>query len=119
MHGSHLLGPEKEKQTIVLVSKKATPRRLGNFHLLSGSTFSLATAVAELDRRNLNVHDAQIMTSKDGFVLDTFMVLDQSGEPIDEQYHQHLSIVCNRYWKIPVNEKHDYAEHHVTLCILT
>lgn len=46
--------------------------------------------VAELDRRNLNVHDAQIMASKDGYVLDTFMVLDQNGQAIEEDRHQAL-----------------------------
>lgn len=89
-HGSHLLGPDKEKQTIVLVSKKATRGGSEIFIYCQDQPSLFATAVAELDRRNLNVHDAQIMTSKDGFVLDTFMVLDQSGEPIDEQYHQQL-----------------------------
>ncbi len=46
-----------------------------------------ATVVAELDRRNFNVHDAQIMASKDGYVLDTFMVLDQHGKAIEEGRH--------------------------------
>lgn len=47
-----------------------------------------ATVVAELDRRNFNVHDAQVMTSKDGYVLDTFMVLDQNGDVVDESRHK-------------------------------
>lgn len=47
-----------------------------------------ATIVAEMDRRGLNVHDAQIMSSKDGYVLDTFMVLDQQGDIIEPERHQ-------------------------------
>ncbi len=45
-----------------------------------------ATVVAELDRRNFNVHDARVMASKDGHVLtDTFIVLDQHGRRLTKQ----------------------------------
>lgn len=41
-----------------------------------------ATVAAILDHKNLNIHDAQIMTAKDGYVMDTFVVTEPNGEPV-------------------------------------
>jgi [protein-PII] uridylyltransferase len=41
-----------------------------------------ATVMTVLDNKNINVHDANIMTSKDNYALDTFVILEQDGEPI-------------------------------------
>lgn len=41
-----------------------------------------ATVAAILDHKNLNIHDAQIMTSKEGFAMDTFVVMEPNGEPV-------------------------------------
>ncbi|MDR9827560.1 bifunctional uridylyltransferase/uridylyl-removing protein GlnD [Vibrio sp. FNV 38] len=87
-HGSHLLSHDDPNQPFVLISKKATRGGTEVFVYSKDQTALFATVVAELDRRNFNVHDAQVMLSKDGFVLDTFMVLDQCGEAIDESRHK-------------------------------
>ncbi|MGL5291344.1 MAG: [protein-PII] uridylyltransferase [Vibrionaceae bacterium] len=47
--------------------------------------------VRALDRKKINVHDAQIITSKDGFTLDTFVLLNESNKPIAA--HRHSSII--------------------------
>ncbi|HWT14460.1 MAG TPA: [protein-PII] uridylyltransferase [Patescibacteria group bacterium] len=41
-----------------------------------------ATITAVLDRMQINVHDARIVTTRDGRVLDTFQVLDAQGLPL-------------------------------------
>ncbi|MGL6314452.1 bifunctional uridylyltransferase/uridylyl-removing protein GlnD [Vibrio sp. WXL103] len=87
-HGMNLLRHEDPEQPMVLISKKATRGGTEVFVYSKDQQSLFATVVAELDRRNFNVHDAQVMTSKDGFVLDTFMVLDQHGEAIDESRHK-------------------------------
>lgn len=89
-HGSHLLTHHEPSQPLVLISKKATRGGTEVFVYTKDQVALFATVVAELDRRNLNVHDAQIMTSKDGYVLDTFMVLDHNGNAIDESRHKSL-----------------------------
>ncbi|WGV99672.1 bifunctional uridylyltransferase/uridylyl-removing protein GlnD [Vibrio sp. YMD68] len=87
-HCTHLLNQEDKNKPVILISKKATRGGTEVFVYCKDQNALFATVVAELDRRNLNVHDAQVMTSKDGFVLDTFMVLDQNGESIDETRHK-------------------------------
>ncbi|MGR5207808.1 bifunctional uridylyltransferase/uridylyl-removing protein GlnD [Vibrio sp. PNB22_4_1] len=83
-HCENLLRMEDPTKPLVLISKKATRGGTEVFVYSPDQPALFATVVAELDRRNFNVHDAQIMTSKDGFVLDTFMVLDQHGKAIEE-----------------------------------
>lgn len=41
-----------------------------------------ATVAAILDHKNLDIHDAQIMNSKDGYVMDTFVVMEPNGDPV-------------------------------------
>ncbi|WP_413284976.1 bifunctional uridylyltransferase/uridylyl-removing protein GlnD [Vibrio sp. MA40-2] len=86
-HSTHLLHHEDIEAPLVLMSKKATRGGTEIFIYCKDQPALFANVVAEIDRRNLNVHDAQIMSSKDGFVLDTFMVLDQNGDPIQEEFH--------------------------------
>ncbi|MFA0156033.1 bifunctional uridylyltransferase/uridylyl-removing protein GlnD [Vibrio sp. 10N.261.46.A3] len=87
-HCEHLLLLEDPSQPLVLISKKATRGGTEVFVYCKDQAALFATVVAELDRRNFNVHDAQVMVSKDGHVLDTFIVLDQHGEAIDEARHK-------------------------------
>ena len=86
-HCENLLRMEDTSKPLVLISKKATRGGTEVFVYSPAQPALFATDVAELDRRNFNVHDAQIMTSKDGYVLDTFMVLDQHGKAIEEGRH--------------------------------
>ncbi len=86
-HCENLLRMEDPAKPLVLISKKATRGGTEVFVYSPDQPALFATVVAELDRRNFNVHDAQIMTSKDGYVLDTFMVLDQHGKAIEEGRH--------------------------------
>lgn len=51
-----------------------------------GSIFSLSTAT--LDQLGLSILDARIMTTVDNYVLNSFQILEQSGEPIDDPCRQ-------------------------------
>ncbi|MFA0088351.1 bifunctional uridylyltransferase/uridylyl-removing protein GlnD [Vibrio sp. 10N.261.51.F12] len=86
-HCEHILKSDDPAKPLVLMSKKATRGGTEVFVYSKDQPALFANVVAELDRRNFNVHDAQIMTSKDGFVLDTFMVLDQHSKKIDTTRH--------------------------------
>ncbi|MEL0081659.1 MAG: ACT domain-containing protein, partial [Gammaproteobacteria bacterium] len=43
-----------------------------------------ANIATEIGRQALDIVDARILTTADGFALDTFIVLDAQGEPISE-----------------------------------
>ncbi len=49
-----------------------------------GAIFSISTAT--LDQLGLTILNARIMTTNDDYVLNSFQVLEQSGEPINESY---------------------------------
>jgi [protein-PII] uridylyltransferase len=46
-----------------------------------------AQVASVLDSRNCSVHDANIMKTQDGYVFDTFVILDQNGQRIDSKNH--------------------------------
>ena len=84
-HSEKLLKQENKEETLILTGEKASRGGTELFIYSKDQPALFATVVAELDRRNFNVLDAQIMESKDDFVLDTFIILDQNGDPIDER----------------------------------
>ena len=60
-----------------------------------------AATVAFLDNKKLSIHDAKIITSKSGFTVNTFVILDQRGKAIDDKYRaedisQSLTIALNK-----------------------
>lgn len=86
-HSDHILD-HKQDSPLVLISKKATRGGTEIFVYSKDKPTLFARVVAALDKKNLNVHDAQIMTSKDGFSLDTFLVLDANDQPVSLDRHQ-------------------------------
>ncbi|MBK8814252.1 MAG: [protein-PII] uridylyltransferase [Methylococcaceae bacterium] len=56
-----------------------------------GAIFSISTAT--LDQLGLTILDARIMTTDNDYVLNSFQVLEQSGEPIIEPYR--ISHICS------------------------
>ncbi|WED21186.1 bifunctional uridylyltransferase/uridylyl-removing protein GlnD [Vibrio sp. JC009] len=103
-HATHLLRMEDPAQSLILMSKKATRGGTEVFVYSRDQAALFAMVVAELDRRNFNIHDAQIMSSKDGYVLDTFMVLDQHGDPVEVERHE---MIINGLLKILKDAKLD------------
>lgn len=57
----------------------------------AGAIFSISTAT--LDQLGLTILDARIMTTNNDYVLNSFQVLEQSGEPINESYR--IAHICN------------------------
>jgi [protein-PII] uridylyltransferase len=89
-HSHHIVNHQDSTIPLVLVSKNATRGGTEVFVYSKDQHALFARVVAELNRRNLNVHDAQVMTSKDGFILDTFMVLDNKGKALEPNRQQSI-----------------------------
>ncbi|TKB44150.1 [protein-PII] uridylyltransferase [Thalassotalea mangrovi] len=72
---------------LVLVSPK--PYRGGTevFIYTKDKENIFATIVAVLGGKKLSIHDAKILTSKDGYTLNTFVVLDSKGHALKDDYH--------------------------------
>ncbi|WP_394128735.1 bifunctional uridylyltransferase/uridylyl-removing protein GlnD [Shewanella maritima] len=69
---------------LVLISKHTTRGGTELFVYSKDKPRLFATVMTVLDNKNINVHDANIMTSKDDFALDTFVILEQDGEPVSQ-----------------------------------
>ncbi|MCP3700703.1 MAG: bifunctional uridylyltransferase/uridylyl-removing protein GlnD [Aliivibrio sp.] len=89
-HASNLLNHSDIEKSLILISKNPTRGGTEIFIYSKDKAHLFATVAAELDRRSITIYDAQIMSSKDGYALDTFMVLDQNDDPIDEERQQRL-----------------------------
>ena len=89
-HTSNLLQHNDIEKSLILISKNATRGGTEIFVYSKDQAHLFATVAAELDRRSIAIYDAQIMSSKDGYALDTFIVLDQNDDPIDEERQQLL-----------------------------
>ena len=60
-----------------------------------GAIFSLSTAT--LDQLGLTILDARIITTLDHYVLNSFLVLEQSGEPIEDLFREvHICTVLRQ-----------------------
>lgn len=81
-HSRHILAHNKAGTPLVQISQQ--PGRGGSelFIYCPDSPNLFGRVAAALDQKNLNIHDAQIMTSKDGYALDTFIVLEPDGQPV-------------------------------------
>lgn len=89
-HSQHLLRLKDPQAPLILMSKKPTRGGTEIFVYCPDQPALFATVVAELDRHNFSVHDAQVMITKDKYVVDTFMVLE-NGQAIDESRHEKLT----------------------------
>ena len=87
-HAEAILRHEDHSKPLILISQKPTRGGTEVFVYCQDKAKLFAIVVSELDKKNLSVHDAQVMTSKDGFALDTFMVLDPTGKAPGENRHQ-------------------------------
>ncbi|MDA9557205.1 bifunctional uridylyltransferase/uridylyl-removing protein GlnD [Vibrio sp.] len=89
-HSQHILAHPEHTKPMVIASEN-TSRGGTEIFIYSPDQHALFTRIsAELDRKNCNIQDARVMTSKDGYVIDTFIVLDNNNKTIDPSRHKAL-----------------------------
>ena len=84
-HCQHILDHDKAKPLVLI---NPVPYRGGTevFVYTKDKTNIFATIVSILGSKRLSIHDAKIITSKDSYTLNTFVILDQQGSVIDDSY---------------------------------
>ena len=81
-HCEHILRHKDPDEPLVLVDKTPFRGSTQVFVYTPDQDNLFAHLVAALDSKKVNIFDAQIMTNKDGYAMDTFVVLEQNGEPV-------------------------------------
>ena len=74
----------QQAEPLVLISKHITRGGTELFIYAQDKPKLFATVMAILDNKNINVHDASVMASKDGYVLDSLVILEQDGSPVSQ-----------------------------------
>ena len=83
-HTEAIIKQSHQDEPLILLSKQATRGGTELFIYSKDKPKLFATVMTVLDNKNINVHDANIMTSKDNYALDTFVILEQDGETISQ-----------------------------------
>lgn len=79
---------DKDKLPLVLISEKPIRGSTAIFVYSKENDGFFAATTSILGRLNLNIVDARIITSKSGYAIDTYMVLDQNNEAIQEDWQK-------------------------------
>lgn len=85
-HTQAIVGCQATDYPVVLVREETLRGGTEIFIYLADQERIFATITKALDQLGLTIFDARIITSHSGFALDTFIVLEDSGEPITSRY---------------------------------
>jgi len=81
-HTEHILRHAYPHKPLVLISPTAMRGGTQVFIYTADQPKLFARIVAALDSKKVSIFDAQIMTNKEGYAMDTFVVLEQNGNAV-------------------------------------
>ena len=84
-HAKHVIPSLAEPKRPVVATRNFPERGGTGLFVYSANKPNLFAAIAScLDREGLTIVDARILTTENGFALDTFIVLDKAGELLED-----------------------------------
>jgi [protein-PII] uridylyltransferase len=83
-HAKHILRARGEAPTVVATRDFPDRGSTGVMVYTRDRKYLFAAITSTLDRLGLDIVDARIYTSRDGYALDTFLVSDLNGEPVSD-----------------------------------
>ena len=99
----------KGKTPLILISESPERRYEGGtaiFIFTPDVPHLFAACTAALGALNLSIHDARIMTSTNGYALDTFIVLDaMTRRPLDTKDHRRIHRIQRHLHKVLTNKQ--------------
>lgn len=93
-HTQAIAQSQSQDLPLILTRNDADRGATAIFVYTQDKDFLFASATQTLDDLNLDIQDARIITTKAGFVLDTFLVLDSAGEPLSDPYQ--IAELCRK-----------------------
>jgi [protein-PII] uridylyltransferase len=83
-HAKHILRARGDQPTVVATRDFPDRGSTGVMVYTRDRKYLFAAITSTLDRLGLDIVDARIYTSRDGYALDTFLVSDLNGEPVSD-----------------------------------
>ena len=81
-HAEAIIKHQNKQTPLVKLSKYTTRGGTELFIYTRDRAQVFACIASILDAKNLSIHDAQVMTSKDGWALDSLVVVERDGGPV-------------------------------------
>jgi len=85
-HTEAIAHARPEDLPLVLVNPLSPRGGSDVFVYVPDQDHTFALTVSCLDQLGLNIHDARITGTEDGFTLDSYLVLEDNGEPVTEAF---------------------------------
>ena len=109
-HTQHIIHLQEHQLPLILIGDENNHGTTELFIYHHEESHLFANVAAVLDGECLSIHDAQILNTRDGYVMDTFILLQTDGKPlIDpqriEEVKQHLYDVLRKRRQAPANQR--------------
>lgn len=109
-HSQHILNLPADQLPLILIGDENNYGTTELFIYHREESHLFASVAGVLDSQLLNILDAQILATRDGFVMDTFVVLQRDGKPLTEpqrieEVKQQLLDVLHKRIPVPRTER--------------
>ncbi|RUO34663.1 [protein-PII] uridylyltransferase [Aliidiomarina soli] len=110
-HTQHIVHLQEHQLPLILIGDENNHGTTELFIYHHEESHLFANVAAVLDGEQLSIHDAQILNTRDGYVMDTFVLLQTDGKPLVdpqriEEVKQHLYDVLRKRRSPPSAKRH-------------